>query len=46
MKGRMHQIGIRGHRLQQQSAMVLDNNNNIINKPLLRDMTPHKSRKG
>ena len=50
---RMKQIGTRGTKLQQQNKqslvsglMVLDTNNNIMNKKLLDKIVPHKSRQG
>ena len=49
----LHKFGTRGTLMQMQnkeaivsSAIALDTNNNILNKPLLRKMTPHKSYHG
>ena len=49
----MHKIGTRGSLTQMQnkeaivsSAIALNNNNDILNKPMLRKLTPHKSYHG
>ncbi len=50
MKSCFNQMGIRGNKLQQQgkqtmcsSVMVLDGNNNIVNKKMIKDIIPQKS---